>query len=123
VLEFSNIDWRETRHEGIALKVLRRDAQTKDATVLIRMKPGCAYPAHRHVGVEEVFVLQGGYRDQRGEHRAGDYVINDADSRHRPVALEGEDCVMLAFAHGGIELLSRESGAGGKVFLTPDSRL
>ena len=113
MLDFSKNEWRETRYEGIALCVLRRDARTSDATVLIRMKPGCHYPAHRHVGIEEVFILQGGYQDASGKHRAGDYVINDADSRHHPVALDGEDCVMLAFAHGGIELSGRESGVEG----------
>jgi putative transcriptional regulator len=107
VFDPTKIEWRETRHEGVALRVLRRDEATGDATVLIRLKPGCSYPAHRHVGVEEVFILQGGYRDARGEHRAGDYVLNEADSAHRPVALDGEDCVMLAVAHGGIELLNK----------------
>ena len=111
MLDFSKIPWRATRHEGVHLHFLRRDEATGDATVLIHMKPGCSYPAHRHVGVEEVFILQGGYRDSRGAHRAGDYVLNDAGSAHRPTALEetGEDCVMLAVAHGGIEILkSRE---------------
>jgi anti-sigma factor ChrR (cupin superfamily) len=104
MLDFSKIPWRATRHRGIHLHLLRRDEATGDATVLIRMEPGCSYPAHRHVGVEEVFVLQGGYRDSRGAHRAGEYVLNDAGSAHHPTALEeaGEDCVMLAFAHGGI---------------------
>ena len=105
MLDLSRIDWSETRHEGVALKVLRRDGATGDATVLIRMRPGCSYPAHRHTGLEEVFILQGGYRDGEGEHRAGDYVINDAGSAHHPTALEGEDCVMLAVAHSGIELI------------------
>jgi anti-sigma factor ChrR (cupin superfamily) len=112
MLDFSKIPWRATRHEGIHLHLLRRDEATGDATVLIRMEPGRSYPAHRHVGVEEVFVLQGGYRDSRGAHRAGDYVLNDSGSAHRPTALEetGEDCVMLAIAHCGIEILkSRES--------------
>ena len=106
MLDFSSIEWRATRYEGVYLRVLRRDEATGDATVLIRMRPGRPYPAHRHKGIEEVFILQGGYRDDRGEHRAGEYVINEADSAHRPVALEGsDDCVMLAFARGGIELL------------------
>lgn len=108
MLDFSQIEWRETRHEGVALRVLRRDEETNDATVLIRMKPGCSYPAHRHVRVEEVFILQGGYHDAKGEHRAGDYILNDADSTHRPIALDGEDCIMLAIAHGGIELIKRD---------------
>jgi putative transcriptional regulator len=111
MIDLSKIPWRATRHEGVYLHVLRRDERTGDATVLIRMRPGCSYPAHRHRGVEEVFILQGGYSDSRGSHRAGDYVINEAGSAHHPTALADppEDCVMLAFAHGGIELVNRES--------------
>jgi putative transcriptional regulator len=90
---------------GFLLNLLRRDKITGDATTLIRMQPGCGYPAHRHVGLEEVFILQGGYRDPGGEHRAGEFILNDAGSAHAPVALDGEDCIMLAVAHGGIELL------------------
>jgi anti-sigma factor ChrR (cupin superfamily) len=110
MLDLSQIPWRATRHEGVHLHFLRRDAETGDSTVLIRMEPGCSYPAHRHRGVEEVFILQGGYADSRGAHRAGDYVVNDAGSTHHPKALEDprEDCVMLAFARGGIELMSGE---------------
>jgi len=109
MLDLTRIPWRATRHRGIHLHFLRRDAATGDATVLIRMEPGRSYPAHR--GVEEVFVLQGGYRDARGPHRAGDYVLNEAGSAHNPTALTdpAEDCVMLAVAHGGIELISRKS--------------
>ncbi|MDQ3805521.1 MAG: cupin domain-containing protein [Acidobacteriota bacterium] len=109
MLDLTRIPWRATRHRGIHLHVLRRDEATGDATVLIRMEPGCSYPAHRHRGVEEVFVLQGGYRDQRGAHCAGDYVLNEAGSAHQPAALaeEGEDCVLLAFAHGGIEIIEK----------------
>ncbi len=103
--DFNSIDWQSTRHEGIFLNVLRRDEENGDATVLIRMQPGCGYPAHRHVGLEEVFILQGGYRDSIGEHRAGEYSLNEAGSAHAPIALDGEDCIMLAVAHGGIELL------------------
>jgi anti-sigma factor ChrR (cupin superfamily) len=108
MLDLSTIPWRATRHEGVYLHFLRRDASTGDVTVLIRMEPGRSYPAHRHNGPEEVFILQGGYADSRGPHRAGDYVLNEAGSAHHPKALEetDEDCVMLAFAHGGIELLS-----------------
>jgi anti-sigma factor ChrR (cupin superfamily) len=111
MLDLTLIPWRATRHEGIRLHFLRRDEATGDATVLIRMEPGCSYPTHRHNGVEEVFILQGGYRDARGTHRAGDYVLNEAGSAHNPTALTDpdEDCIMLAVAHGGIELVNRES--------------
>ena len=103
--DLNSIDWRPGRYEGIFVNVLRRDERSNDATVLIRMQAGCRYPAHRHVGPEEVFILQGGYRDQQGERRAGEYILNEAGSAHAPFALDGEDCIMLAVAHGGIELL------------------
>ena len=84
----------------------------QDATVLIRMEPGHGYPPHRHVGAEEVVVLAGGYRDEEGEHRQGDYVRYPAGSVHAPVALGDSDtpagpenppCVLFAVAHDGIE--------------------
>jgi anti-sigma factor ChrR (cupin superfamily) len=103
-----SIEWRETKHKGIYLHVLRRDKETGDATLFIRMEQGCGYPAHSHTGTEEVLILQGGYRDHTGEHRAGDYLINEAGSAHYPIALDGsEDCIMLAITHGGIELLHK----------------
>jgi anti-sigma factor ChrR (cupin superfamily) len=108
MFDFSAIEWRATRYEGIFLHVLRRDERSGDSTVLIRMMPGCGYPAHKHNGIEEVLILQGGYRDRMGEHRAGDYVLNEAGSTHQPVALDGpEDCIMVAFAHEGIKLLDK----------------
>jgi anti-sigma factor ChrR (cupin superfamily) len=108
MFSLSSIEWRETKYRGIYLHVLRRDKETQDATVLIRMEPGCGYPAHRHAGVEEVLILQGGYRDGLGEHRAGEYLVNEAGSSHHPIALDAsEDCIMLAITHGGIELLHK----------------
>ena len=105
MLDPSKINWRPTRHQGIFVNILRRCERNGDATVLIRMQPGCGYPAHRHIGIEEVFIIQGGYRDSSGDRRAGEYFVNEAGSAHHPIALDGEDCVMIAFAHGGIEIL------------------
>lgn len=110
--------WRATRHRGVAwLPLHLGDAPAGDprapveGVVLIRMDPGCGYPAHTHVGVEDVLVLRGGYRDERGEHRAGDYVRYAAGSSHAPVALGAPEraidasnpaCVLFAIARAGI---------------------
>ena len=91
-------------------------------TVLIRMAPGCGYPAHRHLGAEDVLVLRGGYRDDDGgTYRAGDFVRYPALSEHHPIALGSheqpvgrgnEPCVLYSVAHGGTERISgRESNA------------
>lgn len=101
------IPWQETRHRGIRIHFYSRDPATGRAVALIAMDPGCGYPRHRHRGAEEVLVLQGGYQDEYGEHRAGSYVRYEDGTAHAPVALAGrETCVLFALAHEGIALLS-----------------
>lgn len=82
------------------------------AVVLIRMAPGRGYARHRHVGSEEVLVLQGGYRDEQGDHLAGEHVHYPPGSVHTPVALGDRDraasaenpvCVLYSVVPGGIE--------------------
>jgi anti-sigma factor ChrR (cupin superfamily) len=116
----ASLAWRATRYPGIEWVPLHlepdgeRTGKATESTVLIRMAPGCGYPAHRHVGIEEVLILRGGYRDESGEHRAGDYLRYAAGSVHTPVALgdrtapEGpgnEACLLYASARGGVENL------------------
>ena len=87
------------------------------ATVLIRMEPGCGYPRHRHLELEEVLILQGGYRDAEGEHRAPSYLRNRPGSVHAPVALgdrsrpispDNPACLLFAVAHGGVVNLAED---------------
>ena len=113
-LDEERLPWRSTRHPGVTWFPLHAapEGGDGDATVLIRMAPGSSYPRHRHVGVEEVLVLAGGYRDERGEHRSGDYVRYPAGSEHHPVALgdaerpvgpDNPACLLFASARGGVE--------------------
>jgi ChrR Cupin-like domain len=124
------IAWRSTKHEGIQWYPLaperdprrsvprdgpeRERVEGDDSVVLIRMDPGCGYPPHRHVGIEDVLVLEGGYRDDRGEHRAGTYLRYPAGSAHAPVAIgdrgkpigeQNPSCILFAIARSGVESL------------------
>ena len=115
-LDPSKIPWRATSHAGVFWYPFETpggpDDNPADAVVLVRMDPDCGYPPHRHLGIEDVLVLQGGYRDELGEHRAGSHVRYAAGSCHAPVALgnpdepSGEDapaCILFAIARGGVE--------------------
>jgi hypothetical protein len=102
-------DWKQTRYPGIAIRFLRTDKMTGDATALIRMDAGCGYPQHRHVGEEEVLVLAGAYRDHKGVYKAGDYHRFDAGSVHHPVATEDGPCILFAIAHQGIQLIQERA--------------
>ena len=117
-LDEDRLPWRRTKYAGVTwlpLHLSEPDApEPGDATVLIRMEPGASYPTHRHLGVEEVLVLAGGYRDDRGEHRVGDYVRYPAGSEHLPVALgdpgapidsENPACLLFASARSGVQNL------------------
>lgn len=51
--------WIASPLPGIEYKVLHRDTERRATTRLLRFSAGSIYPAHRHGGVEEVFVLDG----------------------------------------------------------------
>ena len=107
-MDLAAIPWRTTRYPGVAIHFYASDRRSGRVLALIRMDPGCGYPEHRHRGEEHVLVLQGGYRDARGEHRAGAIVAYEDRSVHEPVALghTGDPpCVLLALAHEGVTLL------------------
>lgn len=98
------VDWKPTRRRGIYVEQLWTDPANGDAAVLVRMDPGCTYPRHRHVREEDVFVLQGGFRDEEGEYACGTFRRFPAGSVHEPVALAGDTpCVLFSVARGGIE--------------------
>ena len=55
--------WPEARWEevaaGITSKLLSTDAEMDRVSMLVRLSPGAAYPAHRHASVEELYLLEG----------------------------------------------------------------
>ena len=56
-LDVSKIEWEPTRFPGVYTKKLYEDASGK-MTSLTRMEPGARLPDHRHVGIEQSFVLE-----------------------------------------------------------------
>lgn len=122
----AGVPWRSTAWPGVTWHLLAEEEEdapkgsgaSRGATVLIRMEPGRGYPSHRHLGVEEVLVLAGGYRDELGVYEAGQFVRYPGGSHHTPVALGdvaktvGEHnpaCLLFASARGGIELDSPDT--------------
>ncbi|HLQ36824.1 MAG TPA: cupin domain-containing protein [Planctomycetota bacterium] len=104
-MDLAAIPFRSTRYPGVRIHFYASDRVSGRAVALIAMDPGCGYPRHRHRGAEELLVVQGGYHDERGEYRVGQFVRYEDGSVHAPVALAGETCVLFAVAHEGIALL------------------
>ena len=116
------LPWTATRDEGVFLIPLAAAGEPgatstrglrAGGSLLIRMDPGCGYRPHRHVGTEDVLVLCGAYRDERGLHASGSHVHYAAGSSHAPIAegrrgalpsREFPACVLFVVVPLGIEL-------------------
>jgi anti-sigma factor ChrR (cupin superfamily) len=83
------LPWQPTRFPGVEVKVLMEDPETGLQTVLTRMAPGAVLTDHRHVEIEQTWVLEGSLVDDEGEAQAGTFVWRPAGSRHVASAPNG----------------------------------
>ena len=67
---------------------------------LIRIEPGRGVPHHGHDGTEFTLVLTGGFSDGRASYGPGEVCMANPDTIHKPVADEGEVCIVLAVTDG-----------------------
>ncbi len=92
----AELDWQPLG-PGVDFKVIHTDTDRRYSTMLVRMGPGARYTAHRHVDVEEVFMISGDMNVAGVIMRAGDYCRGEADTLHGETSSEG-GCVMLVMA-------------------------
>lgn len=91
--EAADFPWQAFR-EGVEIHRLWGGPDEEgQSAALLRYAPGGAVPEHRHEGVEEIFVLRGSQRDERGVYPAGAHVINPPGSSHSVASPEG--CLVL----------------------------
>jgi putative transcriptional regulator len=75
-----------------------------DVVLLLgRAGAGQRFPNHRHLGGENVVVIEGGYQDDRGHWLAGTWAQYPAGSEHAPLADTDGPCVVLARLAGGVQ--------------------
>ena len=74
----SDAPWRDTPLPGLETKVIHRDPERGYTTRLLRLQPGAGYPDHRHVGTEEIFVLEGSVLVNGTLLEPGDYCRSEA---------------------------------------------
>ncbi|MFN0009719.1 MAG: cupin domain-containing protein [Planctomycetota bacterium] len=86
--------WEPTGVPGIEMNTLHVDRMNNRATILARMAPGAAYPAHIHAGPEECYVLQGDLWEGDRRMSAGDYERAPQGSRHE-IQSTREGCLLL----------------------------
>jgi putative transcriptional regulator len=88
----------------------------KSRVYLIRSKAGSGTGWHTHSGEELTLCLTGGYTDETGQYARGDLQITTPEVLHRPVADEGEDCIVLAVSEGRLKFSNFVVGVIGRWF-------
>ena len=76
------MNWQAHRVPGCWVKPLFVEQQSDIATSLVRMDPGVHFPAHRHAGPEEVFVLEGDLVVEGQKMKPGDYCHAETGAIH-----------------------------------------
>jgi len=90
----STMEWEKSQFDKIWMKVLYRNADVGEMTVLLKWEPGAVLPFHKHPEIEQSWVLEGSFYDHDGICRAGQYVWRSPGSMHETKSDEG--CLLLA---------------------------
>jgi anti-sigma factor ChrR (cupin superfamily) len=101
-IDLSQITWETTPFPGIETKTLYSDASGR-RTTLTRLAPGARLPRHRHVGLEQSYVLEGSLVDEDGTCTAGNFVWRRPGSVHSAWSPDG--CIVLGIFDAPNEFL------------------
>jgi anti-sigma factor ChrR (cupin superfamily) len=82
VIDTTNSIWVPGLVSG--LEVLPLHAFGSEHVALVRWAPGTVFQHHGHPGGEEIFVLDGVFKDEHGTYPAGSWLRNPPGSAHRP---------------------------------------
>ena len=106
-VDVEKLPWEPTPFPGVEMKILWRDPDSEAFTGLFRMAPGSVLPQHRHIGVEQTFVLEGRLVDDEGSCAAGNYVWREARSVHTAHAPDG--CLMIGIFQKANEFFDEDA--------------
>ena len=92
-------EWVSTPVPGVRMKILAIDRARDRVTMLIKGEPGATYPAHRHTGPEECFVISGSLVVEGRLLRPGDFHHAEGESDHGELRTdEGVEVLLVAAA-------------------------
>jgi quercetin dioxygenase-like cupin family protein len=91
--------WVETQVPGLRMKILAIDRVRDRVTMLVKGEPGARYPAHRHTGPEECYVISGSLVVEGQVLRPGDFHHAEGESEHGEIWTdEGMEVLIVATA-------------------------
>ncbi len=102
--------WEPTGVAGVSARGLFVDPEHDRVTMLVRMVPGATYPAHRHGGPEECYLIEGDLDDGDICMHAGDYLRKEGGTLHGVQSSE-HGCLMLIVSSLRDELVAATANA------------
>jgi anti-sigma factor ChrR (cupin superfamily) len=101
----ANLNWRAGITSAVEIKTLSVDKQRSIVTYLVRLAPQASLPPHRHVEVEESYLLEGDLLVDGVQMQIGDYCRAEPGSIHRGVTSKS-GCVFITVCSLRDELLT-----------------
>ena len=83
------LDWEPGRVDGVHVKMLYASPDGGVIKRLVRVDAGTGIPSHDHPGGEEVFLIEGDARDERGVYGPGCWARYPAGASHRVTSQGG----------------------------------
>jgi ChrR Cupin-like domain len=83
------LQWVPHRCPKVQVAILHADPVTRECVGLLQAEAGLEYPAHRHGGVEEIYMLSGDLELEGITYYGGDYIRSAASSTHAPAHSAG----------------------------------
>ena len=87
--------------DGIERKPLAVDLEKGIQADFLRIRPNLHDVPHQHLGYEWVYVIEGGFKDQAGLHKAGDFIINTTEGVHQ-LTTGDRGCLLLIVWSGRV---------------------
>ena len=88
-----DFEWKKLSSKISTVALELYDASYK--VNLLRFSAKTKIPKHTHLGKEYTVVIEGDFKDHKGSHAVGDFIVCDGSDEHRPV-VGGKGCVCLA---------------------------
>ena len=103
-LDLAAYEWLDLA-PGVKLHVLFEDPARGMQACLVWARPGARHGLHRHHGDENVLVLQGTFKDDRGVYGPGEICRSRSGSTHTEEAVGDADCICYVVYYGRLEML------------------
>ena len=105
-----NRGWKQLPVRGAWIKLLSLEKDRGYAVLLGKLEPGVRYPAHQHLGSEQLFIITGDLHIGERNLGPGDFHHADAGTSHG-VNYSEQGCTLLAVLPIEHELVQFASGA------------